>query len=72
MEITVEPSQTLRTLALRYLGESDEKSLQEIRMLNPGLTDPNLIHPGQKIRIPEQPRSRAENRLQAAKTEGVE
>ena len=72
MEITVEPSQTLRTLALRYLGECDEKSLQEIRMLNPGLTDPNLIHPGQKIRIPEQPRSRAENRLQAAKTEGVE
>ena len=72
MEITVEPSQTLRTIALRYRGESDEKSLQEIRMLNPGLTDPNRIHPGQKIRIPEQPRSRAENRLQAAKTEGVE
>jgi type II secretory pathway predicted ATPase ExeA len=72
VEITVEPHQTLREIAVRYLGDFNEQSLQEIRTLNPDLTDPNVIKPGQKIRIPAQPSSRTKDGLRAATTRGVQ
>jgi type II secretory pathway predicted ATPase ExeA len=72
VEITVEPHQTLRKIAVRYLGGFNEQSLQQIRTLNPDLTDPNVIQPGQKIRIPEQPSSRTKDGLRAATKRGVQ
>ena len=54
-EITVEPNQTLHDLAMQYLGGLDLKRLQEIQTLNPGLTDPDHIEVGQKIRLPAPP-----------------
>jgi general secretion pathway protein A len=52
LEITVEPQQTLRDIALQHLGEFDENRLHQIQILNPDLINPNLIRPGQKILLP--------------------
>jgi general secretion pathway protein A len=54
-EITVGPRQTLGGIAVEHLGGFDKKRLQLIRALNPGMTDPNLIQPGQKILLPGPP-----------------
>lgn len=51
LEVTVEPRQTLREIAVRYLGGFDDDRLRRIQMLNPSITDPNLIQSGQKIRL---------------------
>ena len=50
--VVVEPKQTLRQISLRYLGRFDSKLVEEIRQLNPGITDPNQIEIGQRIRLP--------------------
>jgi hypothetical protein len=42
-------------LGKKLFGEDDdpaEKIKQQIEENNPGIKDPNLIYPGQKIRIP--------------------
>ena len=72
VEITVEPHQTLHAIAVRYLGDFDEKSLQQLRSLNPRLTDPNHIEAGQKIRLPERSGSQSGRGLQAVVTKGVQ
>jgi len=54
-DVTVEPNQTLRKIALRYMGHFDEQTLREIRTLNPGVTDPDTIQAGWKIKFPKQP-----------------
>jgi len=53
IEITVDPQQTLSDISVNKLGGFDGSVLREIENLNPGLTDPNLIHPGQKILLPK-------------------
>jgi hypothetical protein len=40
---------------MQYLGESDQKSLRQIELLNPKLTDPDDIKGGQKLWLPRQP-----------------
>jgi len=49
------PQQTLRDLSLRYLGHFDDTLSSKIVSLNPDLTDPNHLAPGQLIRIPLPP-----------------
>ncbi|SHK49754.1 SafA/ExsA family spore coat assembly protein [Thermocrinis minervae] len=44
---TVQPGDTLSKIAKRY-----GLSLDELIKANPGIKDPNLIYPGQKIKIP--------------------
>lgn len=51
-EITVEPNQRLQDIAVQYLGGFDIRRLHQIQALNPGLTDPNFILAGQKLRLP--------------------
>ena len=52
MEITVNKEQTLSAIAMNKLGSFDDEVLRQIENLNPGLKDPNLIHPGEKILLP--------------------
>jgi type II secretory pathway predicted ATPase ExeA len=47
--------QTLRDLALKYVGHFDSDLLKEICSLNPGLKDPDHLEAGQLIRIPLPP-----------------
>ena len=55
IEITVEPDQTLRSIAMQYLGSSDLQRLRQIQTLNPKLIDPDHIEAGQKIWLPGPP-----------------
>jgi type II secretory pathway predicted ATPase ExeA len=57
-KVEIAPHQTLREIALKYLGEFNEKRLQQIRALNPMLTNPNHIVPGQSIWLPGPPTSK--------------
>ena len=61
IEITVEPEQTLSDLSVRTVGAYDGTVLHQIQELNPGLANPDLIQPGQKILLPRQatPRDKA-------------
>jgi type II secretory pathway predicted ATPase ExeA/LysM repeat protein len=52
LTVVVEPNQTLAQISLRYLGRLDLRLMEEIRMLNPDLKDPNVIKIGQQIRLP--------------------
>jgi type II secretory pathway predicted ATPase ExeA len=54
-EITVTPDQTLRDIAMQYLGGFDLQRLRQIQALNPKLTDPDHIEVGQRIRLPGPP-----------------
>ncbi len=51
-EVTVEPNQTLQDIAVKYLGSFDTQRLHQIQAINPKLTDPDHIEPGQKIWLP--------------------
>jgi general secretion pathway protein A len=51
-EVTVEANQTVAMIAKQYLGGFNQESLQMIKSLNPGLSNPNHIQPGQKIWLP--------------------
>ena len=48
----MKPGQTLYQISVANLGKYDKNVLQELQDLNPGLNNPDRIHPGQKIRIP--------------------
>jgi LysM repeat protein len=37
---------------MQYLGNFDQQRLHQIQALNPTLSDPNDIQPGQKILLP--------------------
>jgi LysM repeat protein len=48
----VQPQDTLRDLCVATLGRYDSTAISEIRELNPGLKNPEHLHPGQEIRLP--------------------
>ena len=50
--VEVEPSQTLEQVSVSHFGRFDNKLLQEIRALNPRITDPDHIETGQRIILP--------------------
>ena len=51
-EVTVGPNQTLSDISMKYLGDFDLARLHQIRALNPKMTNPDHILPGEKIRLP--------------------
>jgi len=51
------PQQTLKDISLLYIGRFDSELRSEISTLNPGLTDPDHLAPGQLIRLPLPPGS---------------
>lgn len=57
-KIKVAPHQTLRDIVIKYYGEFDENRLSQIRALNPLLTNPNHIVPGQSLWLPGRPTTR--------------
>lgn len=52
IEVTVDAEQTLSGIAVRVLGTYDNQLLREIEELNPGLENPDHIHPGETILLP--------------------
>jgi general secretion pathway protein A len=60
LTVIVQPKQTLRQISLEYLGRSDDRLIEEIRELNPGITDPNRIEIGQAIQLPRRSHSLAD------------
>ena len=50
--VVVEPQKTLYRICLEHFGTFDEKLLQQVRALNPRITDPNHIEAGQRIILP--------------------
>jgi type II secretory pathway predicted ATPase ExeA/LysM repeat protein len=50
--IVVETGDTLSSLAETNLGSSDHEAVQRLLKVNPLLTDPNLIYPGQTVFLP--------------------
>jgi type II secretory pathway predicted ATPase ExeA len=54
-QVKVERHQTLRDIAVRYLGEFNESTLRQICALNPKLINPNHVEAGQKIWLPGPP-----------------
>jgi hypothetical protein len=55
LTVIAKPQQTLKEISLIYLGHFDQHLLDEIRSLNPGLTDPDHIQGGQLIQLPLRP-----------------
>ena len=52
IEIVVGREDTLRHLSLEYLNRFDDKTLAEIRALNPTIASPDRIETGQHLRLP--------------------
>ena len=52
IQVTVDPQQTLSGISVITLGAFDDQVLHQIRQLNPGLENPDLIVPGQKLLLP--------------------
>jgi general secretion pathway protein A len=50
--VKVTEGQTLYQISVDKFGKYDTAVLEQIRTLNPGISDPNRIHPGQKILVP--------------------
>jgi general secretion pathway protein A len=50
--LLVLPDDTLYRISLKVFGKYDKESLAILRKLNPWLTNPRFIKPGQKIRVP--------------------
>jgi general secretion pathway protein A len=50
--LLVLPDDTLYRISLKIFGKYDKESLAILRKLNPWLTNPRFIKPGQKIRVP--------------------
>lgn len=55
--LSVSPGQTLYRISIENLGRYDPQILEEIRALNPWLSDPNSIPAGQEIFLPSTPTS---------------
>jgi general secretion pathway protein A len=53
--VQVTRGQTLYQISVKNVGTYNNAILEQFRGLNPWLSDPNRIHPGQKIRIPSAP-----------------
>jgi general secretion pathway protein A len=50
--VVVKPRKTLYRICVEHFGRSDQKLLQQIRALNPRITDPDHIVTGQRIILP--------------------
>jgi general secretion pathway protein A len=50
-DVLVKPGQTLCQISLNKFGKYDRNVLEELRVLNPWLIDPDRIRTGQKIRV---------------------
>jgi general secretion pathway protein A len=50
--VAVKPQKTLYRICVEHFGRFDKKLLQEIRALNPRITDPDHIDTGQRIILP--------------------
>ncbi|MGH9704627.1 MAG: hypothetical protein ACRD4K_14725, partial [Candidatus Acidiferrales bacterium] len=50
--VAAEPNQSLQAICMLYVGHFDSQLLQQIRFLNPEMTDLDHLTPGQLIRIP--------------------
>lgn len=48
----VQSNETLSGISIEYLGHYDDKVLEEVQKDNAGLTDPDLIHVGQRVLLP--------------------
>jgi hypothetical protein len=46
------PGQTLYQISIEKFGKYDDRILEQIRTLNPGMVDPEQLQPGQWIRMP--------------------
>ncbi len=64
-DVRVQPGQTLYQISVAKLGRYDGKVLEELQDLNPGLSDPDRIHPGQRIRVPAAATTSTETRRAA-------
>jgi general secretion pathway protein A len=51
-DVQVKQGQTLYQISINNLGKYNGKVLSQFQDLNPWLSDPDRIHPGQKIRVP--------------------
>jgi general secretion pathway protein A len=51
-DVQVKPGQTLYEISVNKVGKYNDKVLEQLQDLNPWLSDPDRIHPGQKIRVP--------------------
>lgn len=58
-QVKVANHQTLRDIAVRYLGEFNAERLRQIQALNPAMTNPDHIEPKQIIWLPGPPASSA-------------
>jgi len=52
-KVVAQSGETLQHIALRTLGQDSIELIEQIRQLNPGLTDPDHIEAGQEIRLPQ-------------------
>ena len=50
--VIVQPHDSLRKICLQYMGSYTPELQREISILNPALTDPDHIEPGQRILLP--------------------
>ena len=51
--VVVQSGDNLRQIAIRTVGQYSGKIVEQIRRLNPTLSDPNHIEVGQEIRLPQ-------------------
>jgi len=51
-DVRVKPGQTIYQISVDKFGKYDRKALDELRGLNPWLSNPDRIRTGQKIRVP--------------------
>lgn len=50
--VEVKPRETLNLICVEHFGRCDRESIEQIRALNPRITDPNHIETGQRILLP--------------------
>ena len=50
--VVVKPHKNLYRICLEHFGRYDKNLLQQIQALNPRITDPRIIVPGQRIILP--------------------
>lgn len=52
IQVTVVAEQTISGIAMSRLGGFDDELLRQIKELNPGMRNPDLIYPGQTLLLP--------------------
>jgi len=51
-EVSVQPNQSIGSIARQYLGDFNAERLRQIRALNPWMTNPDHVQVGQKVLLP--------------------